>query len=339
MFIVRPWFSALHGRLLLPVIAGILTTVAMLMVAVKGRSYWLTQRSGFVLQVSGNIEAHQSALGFELVQGRIVSLSFEEGQWVEKGTVLARLNDADYRQHVAEAQAALIVQERTLAEAQQSFVSAQHSVAADNADLAQKQSDFNRFAMLYSGGVIGARDYDLARTAMLQTKAIRLRDWAVQQARARAIATAQANIKYAREQLERAKILLNDTVLRAPFSGVLVTRDAEVGEVVAPGTPVVTLADLDHVWLRAYVSETELQNVHHGDIASVKTDGSHGWRYRGRVSFISSQAEFTPKSVETSVERVSLVYRIKIDLDNPRHELKPGMPADAGLPAQADLRQ
>jgi HlyD family secretion protein len=101
--------------------------------------------------------------------------------------------------------------------------------------------------------------------------------------------------------------------------------------VVAPGTPIVTLADLDHVWLRAYVAETDLGRIHWGQDASVSTDTYPGKQYHGRISFISPDAEFTPKSVQTNKERVTLVYRIKIDIDNANHELKPGMPADAHI--------
>jgi HlyD family secretion protein len=94
---------------------------------------------------------------------------------------------------------------------------------------------------------------------------------------------------------------------------------------------VVTLADLDHIWLRAYIAETDLGSIHWGQEATVTTDTYPGSQYHGRISFISSNAEFTPKSVQTYTERVTLVYRIKIDIDNPDHELKPGMPADARL--------
>jgi len=117
--------------------------------------------------------------------------------------------------------------------------------------------------------------------------------------------------------------------LIAPFDGVVLVREAELGEVVAPGAPVVTLADLAHVWIRAYVAEGDLGRVHWGQAATVHTDTYPGKTYRGRVAFISSEAEFTPKTVQTAEERVTLVYRIKIDVDNPGLELKPGMPADA----------
>jgi HlyD family secretion protein len=101
----------------------------------------------------------------------------------------------------------------------------------------------------------------------------------------------------------------------------------------------VTLADLNNVWLRGYISETDLGRIRWGTPATITTDTYPGKQYRGRVSFISSEAEFTPKSVETHKERVTLVYRIKIEVENPNNELKPGMPADAviGPPASAAL--
>lgn len=104
---------------------------------------------------------------------------------------------------------------------------------------------------------------------------------------------------------------------------------SELGEIVVPGTPVVSIADLDHVWLRAYLNETDLGKVALGQPVEVKTDNDPQKTYPGTISFIASKAEFTPKSVETHVERVTLVYRIKIDIRNVDHKLVPGMPADA----------
>ena len=105
-------------------------------------------------------------------------------------------------------------------------------------------------------------------------------------------------------------------------------------EVVSPGTPIVTLGDLDHLWVRVYVPETDLGKVHWGQTVDVHTDSFPDKIYPGRVSFISSEAEFTPKSVQTEKERVTLVYRVKVDLDNTRQELKPGMPADVDIKVQ-----
>ena len=129
--------------------------------------------------------------------------------------------------------------------------------------------------------------------------------------------------------------MVDYTTLKAPFDGVILVRQAELGEVVSPGAAIVTLADIGHVWLRAYVNETDVGKIRLGEAVTVTTDSYPGKEYPGRISFISESAEFTPKSVETHAERVTLVYRIRIDIDNPSHELVPGLPADAMIPARA----
>jgi HlyD family secretion protein len=291
------------------------------------------------LLVSGNIEAHESVVSFKGVQSRVVELPFDEGQWVKAGTLLARLDDSDYRQQVAINEAALRVQEQELASAMQKLEAAHATIANDNADLAQKNIDHGRSEKLWSDKIISGDQRDHTETALKQSSAAMQRDRAMERSALQDIEVAKANIRSASENLKLANIMLGYTTLRAPFSGVILTRQTELGEVMQPGTPVVTLADLDHVWLRAYVAETDLGRVRWGQAATVHTDTYPDRAYPGRISFISSEAEFTPKSVETHKERVTLVYRIKIDVENPRHELKPGMPADAtihlGSPVQS----
>jgi HlyD family secretion protein len=108
-------------------------------------------------------------------------------------------------------------------------------------------------------------------------------------------------------------------------------REAELGEVAGPGVAILSLDDLDHPWLRAYVNEPDIGRVRLGEAVNVTTDTYSGKVYHGRISFISPNAEFTPKTVETHAERITLVYRIRIDIENPTHELLPGMPADAAI--------
>jgi HlyD family secretion protein len=112
---------------------------------------------------------------------------------------------------------------------------------------------------------------------------------------------------------------------------VVLVKSSEVGEVVNPGTSVLTLADIENVWLKAYIPETELGKIKWGQEVMVTTDLRPEKVYKGRISFISSQAEFTPKQIQTEKERVTLVYRIKVDIPNPDRELKPGMPADGKI--------
>jgi len=308
--------------------------IAALIGAVAGAAIWAWQTlrgapPSNQLMVSGNIEAHLSLVSFKDVSSRIVELPFDEGQWVEQGQLIARVDDSNYRQQAAVDEAAVQVQQQQLASARQNLVAAQNTVANDQADFAQKNTDYQRFQQLWAENATSAQSRDQAETAMKQSAAALKRDQAMVGVAEKNIATSVANIKNADETLRLANITLGYTVLRAPFSGVIVERQTELGEVMQPGTPVVTLADLDHVWLRAYVSETELGRIRWGQAATVTTDTFPGKKYPGRISFISSNAEFTPKSVETHQERVTLVYRIKIDIENPNHELKPGMPADA----------
>jgi HlyD family secretion protein len=295
---------------------------------------WLTSpdQTGNI-QVSGNIEAHQSVLGFKTVQSRIVELPFNEGQWIKAGMLISRVDDSDYRQQVAMAKAALEVQRRQLAAAEQNLMAATKTVESDEADLELAKVEFSRAdnLMQKGAGTIEARDQ--ANAVLKRSNAAIERDQALEKSAERQVELAKANIRNAAEAVKLAKIVLEYTALPAPFDGVITVRQAELGEIMVPGTPVVTLADLDHIWLRAYINETDIGKVRLDQSAVVKTDTYPGKSYKGRISFISSSAEFTPKSVETHAERVTLVYRIKIDIDNPTHELVPGMPADAILQA------
>ena len=295
--------------------------------------------------LSGNIEAHESLVSFK-VQGRIIELPVEEGQSVEAGTLLAHLEDADYRQRVRIDQASVRVRESNLAltlagTREQEINAAEQTMLDAKADLQQKKLDYDRAQQLYSEDAISAQDRDLAETALKRSQATfqaaeQRYSQAVEGSRKEDIAIAQANLKEADANLGMSRVNLDYATLRAPSAGVITVRQAELGEVVVPGTPVVTLADLDHLWLRAYLAETDLGRIHWGQDAAITTDTYPGKQYHGRVSFIASDAEFTPKSVQTYKERVTLVYRIKIDIDNPNHELKPGMPADAHIKLAAN---
>jgi HlyD family secretion protein len=153
------------------------------------------------------------------------------------------------------------------------------------------------------------------------------------QRREQDIMARQGDIARAKAQIVLIDSELSDTIAIAPVSGVVLVKAADVGEVLAPGTSVVTIGDIDHPWLRAYVAETDLGRVKLGSKVKVTTDSYPGKIYNGRVSFISSEAEFTPKQIQSAEERVKLVYRVKIDIDNPMHELKSNMPADAEIQA------
>jgi len=302
------------------------------------------QGADATLTLSGNIEAHESVVGFK-VQGRLVELPIEEGQVVKAGDLIAKLDQTDYRQQVDIDTAAVNNREAELKLALsgsriQEKKSAEQAVLDAQATLTQDKADFQRYQALYEKDETSAQIRDsyaanLKRAQAAYERARENYDLVKEGVRKEQIDINRAGVDSARQMLELSKIRLGYASLYAPTSGVALVRNAEIGEVMAPGTPVVTIADLDHIWLRAYLDETDLGKVKLGQTVKVKSDSFPGRAYQGKVSFISSQAEFTPKSVETHKERVTLVYRIKIDLDNSSHELKPGMPADAYLEAAA----
>ena len=292
------------------------------------------------LNISGNIEAHESVVGFK-VQGRLLELPIEEGQLLKAGDLIARLDQSDYRQQVGVDEATLNSREAELklslaGNRVQDKKSAEQAVVDAQAARDLNKADFQRYQALYEKDEVSAQIRDTYAASLKRAQASYERakqnyDMVLEGVRKEQIAINQASIHTARQSLELSRIRLGYTSLLAPISGVALVRHAEVGEIMAPGTPVVTIADLDHLWLRGYISETDLAKVKLGQPVTVKCDTYPGKSYKGRVSFISSQAEFTPKSVETHKERVTLVYRVKIDLENPNNELKPGMPADASI--------
>ncbi|MFH1139893.1 MAG: efflux RND transporter periplasmic adaptor subunit [Pseudomonadota bacterium] len=151
----------------------------------------------------------------------------------------------------------------------------------------------------------------------------------------REVAKLQLDLKALEAQLDQARAALalaEDDLARtriyAPFTGFVTVKDVEENEYVQPGAPVLTMADLDHVKVKTYIPETKLGRVRLGQEAEVHSDSFPGKKYIGRITFISPEAEFTPKNVQTEEERIKLVYRVKVELDNPNQELKGGMPVD-----------
>jgi HlyD family secretion protein len=321
----------------LPVILIVLVVVAG--ATIRFYPLWFGKRMAeSVLKLSGNIEAHESLVSFK-VPGRIIALPVDEGMSMKSGDLLARLDSDDYRQQVDVDEAATHVRERQLAlglagSRVQEIEAARQAVLDAQADLDQKRTDFERYDALFKLDEITGQTRDQAATAVTRAQATldraqQIYGELVEGTRKEELDVDRANVHQAHQNLEMSRIRLDYTVLHAPFNGVVLVREAELGEVVSPGTPIVTLADLDHIWLRVYLPETDLGKVCWGQDVDVRTDTYLGKLYHGRVSVISSEAEFTPKSVQTQQERVTLVYRIKVDVENSNHELKPGMPADA----------
>lgn len=292
------------------------------------------------ISVSGNIEVTDVEVSFKL-GGRVDQRLFDEGQIVKKGETVALLDSSDLRAEVAMRQSELLAARAFLAELEAGsrpleIEVARARVASVHAARSRAENEFQRAERLLQSKVIADEqfvqvkgEYEMAvakeREAQEQLKLV------IEGPRREQIAQGRARVEQARAALALAETRMGYATLTAPLTGVVLSKNVEPGEYVAPGTPVVTVGELENPWLRAYINESDLGRVKLGQRVQVTTDSYPDKKYEGRISFIASQAEFTPKNVQTERERVKLVYRIKVDLMNPNLELKPGMPADAEI--------
>jgi HlyD family secretion protein len=378
------------------------------LLAAVGVGAWLWQSGRFNkpsnrILASGNLELTLVDISFKIA-GRMTERLVDEGAWVKKGDLIARLDPVQLQQQT--------MRDRALVSGAQSSydqlvtgiayqkATLESDIAAKNAELSAAQAkleqllngsrkqeiqqaeaavndakaqlefaraDWERMQTLYKDEDISTQQYDQARTrfesataVLRQTegKSSMVKEGPRQEdiAGARAeVARALAGVKMAeanrlelqrreqelvgrRAEIDRSRAQagisaaqLEDTTAYTPIDGVVLVKSAEPGEVLAAGTTIVTIGDLEHPWLRAYVNETDLGRVKLGSKVKLTTDSFPGKVYMGQISFISSDAEFTPKQIQTKEERVKLVYRIKIDVDNSSHELKNNMPVDAEI--------
>jgi HlyD family secretion protein len=291
-----------------------------------------------ILRLSGHIEVTETDLGFK-VPGKIAAIHFEEGQAVKAGDVVAELESQDLRRELEAAQAHREAARANLAKLEtgyrpQEVRQARAAVAQAKADYDDKSKDFRRMQNLFQRKVVPASTRDKAEAAYLMAQEAWRRakenyDLLKSGFRQEDIDAAQAEFRQAQAALELAQTRLSYATITSPVNGVVLARPMEPGQVAAVGATVLTLGDLDNAWFEGYIPETDLARVRYEQKAAVTTDTYPGKRYPAWVSYIAAKAEFTPKSVETYQERVTLVYRTKIRAENPHHELKPGMPAQA----------
>ncbi|MFN3395909.1 MAG: efflux RND transporter periplasmic adaptor subunit [Thermodesulfovibrionales bacterium] len=293
-----------------------------------------------VLTVSGNVEVTEVNMGFK-TSGRVVELLVEEGQKVRKGDRLAILDSAEVESQVAQHRAYLNetiarLQELKSGSRPQEIEQAEANVKYAEAELIKAKKDFERAEVLYKNDAISAQQMDTAKkvydTAQSQhKKALEALSLVKEGPRKEDIRAAENRVKQAEAALKAVEERLKDTILYAPISGVILRKNIEPGETVAPGIPVYTIGDLENPWVKVYVKEDKLGLVKLGQKAEITTDSYPGKKYDGTVTYISSEAEFTPKNVQTQEERVKLVFGVKVSVRNISDELKPGMPADVRI--------
>ncbi len=293
-----------------------------------------------ILTLYGNVDIRRTNLGFR-VSGRISEFRFEEGDRIREGETVAAMDREPYEDAVAVAAAqvehAEVNYEKLLAgNRPQEIEQARATLAERIASLTLLESDLRRVTKLVKDAAVSQEDYetvlsqrngaaaqvDLARATLdLQEEGYRKED----------IAMAKSQLSEARANLKKAQTNLDDTVLKCPNDGVLLTRVEEPGAVVAAGQIVATLSLTHAVWVYVYVPETQLGEVAPGMKAEIFTDTHPEKPYLGHVGYISPQAEFTPKTVETTELRTNLVYRVRIIADAPDDGLRQGMPVTVRL--------
>jgi membrane fusion protein YbhG len=295
------------------------------------------------LKLYGNVDMREVQLAID-GNGRIAEMLAQEGDKVHKGQLLARLDAA--RQQAARDRAAAEL------EAQQAVVARMHAgsrpedirkaradLAAAEAQATDAASTAARLNVLSKENLASHQQAEnataTAKAAAERVKAGReLLSLAEQGPRQEDVDAAEAQLKADQAGLALAQKELDDTVLHAPLDGIIRNRILEPGDMASPQSPIYTLAITDPMWVRAYVSETDLGHVHPGMQASVSTDSFPGKQYQGWVGYISPTAEFTPQSVQTEEMRTQLVYQVRVYVCNPQDELRLGMPASVLISLQ-----
>jgi HlyD family secretion protein len=285
--------------------------------------------------IYGNVDIREASLAFR-VAGRVLNMQVDEGDPVKPGDVLATLDPEPLQNslHATEGTMAALTARNALMHRgyrTEDIEQARAKLGAARASLAEAEQHLARQRILAPEGAASQRALDTAQSVRDQAAAqVRSTEEAARLMttgfRKEEIAESDAQLKQALAQLGTARLALKDAVLTAPSEGVILTRAIEKGTMVQVGTPAFSLSLTNPVWIRAYVSESHLGHFTPGTRLLLQTDSRPDKPYHGLVGFVSPTAEFTPKSVETPDLRTSLVYRLRVVVQDPDAQLRQGMP-------------
>jgi HlyD family secretion protein len=299
-----------------------------------------SQEAPSAIVASGHVEATDVRVSTK-VPGRLASLPLQEGDLVKAGQELARLDTTDQKLALRQAQA-----EREQADAElrlrlagarkEDIAELEAQVQSVQADLQGAERDLERMQGLLDTGSGTSKSRDDART---RRDVLRARLEATQQSLARLrtgfrpeeIDASRGRLGAVDARIAQLEQQITDATVTAPLDATLTEKVAEPGELLQVGSTLVVLTNLKQPWLTVYVGALDLPRLRLGQEAVAKTDD--GQTRKGKVTFIASQAEFTPKNVQTRDERIKLVYKVKVALPNDDGLFKPGMPAEARFAA------
>ena len=317
-----------------------LLLIAALFVAAAWAGRQLGTGNGAPVSVTGTIEATQVDVSVKIT-GRILERLVNEGDKVTRGQPLVRLDDSELAADVRRLEAGLRSAQATLRDLEkgarpQEIEDARAAVSSAEATRSMTEREFQRTDQLFKQNLIAAQDVDRARQAFdvarAQERSAREKlALLLEGSRPDQIDAARWQVSQAESALVQAQSRLREAMVVSPIDGVVLRKNLEAGETANPGVPILTLVNPRDVWLRAYVPETEVGRLKVGDAAKLRVDAFPDREFTGRLTEIGSEAEYTPRNVQTKKERVNLVFRIKIQIDNPQGILKPGLPADADV--------
>jgi HlyD family secretion protein len=318
------------------VLLGALALLAV--VAVLGAYLWRqrgTNDPNGAFSLSGNVDVHQVELAFR-VSGRISAVKVQEGDKVSAGQVLAELDPVPFQTDVNSAQADVAQAQAQLDKTRRGFRveevgQARAAVAQRAADLENARVTLQRQEQLVAAGLVTHQQIDdaQARVHMGEAAFAAAREQLTLElhgSRIEDIEAQEAILASAKARLEKAQTALSDATLLAPSNGIISVRARELGAIVQAGQTVYTLTLNDPVWIRAYVSQPRLGRIKPGMQVWVTIDSMPGKQYEGTVGFISPEAEFTPKTVQTEQVRDDLVYRLRVIANDPDNVFRQGMP-------------
>jgi len=334
------WFMAEHAVKRLPrlaIVVGLVVLVAL------GAWWWAHDRGDDELVLYGNVDVRQVSLAFNTSE-RVAEMRAQEGDQVRQGEVLAVLDTSTLALRIAQAQAQLEAQDSALRRLEagnrpEEIAQARANLAAAEAGALEARDQLQRLRTVSSatgGRAVSRQELDAATAALevAQARALEARkqqELAVAGPRSEDIAQARAQRDAASAALALMRQQLADAELKAPVDAVVRSRLLEPGDMASPQRPAYALAITQPKWVRAYVAESDLSRVRPGQAARVAVDGVPQ-PFEGRVGFIASVAEFTPKNVQTEDLRTSLVYELRVNVDDPDDRLRLGMPATVRFP-------
>lgn len=318
--------------------------VVVVLLALAGAAAWYyreSQSASADFALYGNVEFDQADLAFHASR-RVAEILVDEGDAVYAGQVLARQDTGNIKPQIAQAEATVAYNEAVVAELRngsrpEEIAQARANLVAAETDAANLKVQYDRVRQLVSTSTASQQALDEAQAAseISAAKVIvsrRTLDLVLAGPRAEKISQAEAQLDGAKAQLAVLKEQLADMELKSPADGVIRSKLMEPGEIATPSRAVLSLAMTGDKRVRAYVSESELGLIREGMAAQVSVDSAPDKTFVGRVGFISPVAEFTPKTVQTEELRSSLVYEVRVHVEDPHDQLRLGMPATVTFP-------